>query len=493
VSDSYIAVIDIGKTNKKVLIFDQNLNSIDSVFQSFDDFLEDGVMYEDIENMTVWIKQQLKSFATKYQIKAISITTHGATAVAIDKNGDLAVPPVAYTTEAGAEFREEFYQTFGSPKELKKETGTTEIGSLINIGKKVFFWQKKWPKKWKNAWKILYFPQYFGYLFTGEIGADPTCVGCHTYLFNHKKMDYSSLPEKLGISSKLPKEIKKSWEVLGTITPQFQAETALPDDCVVTMGIHDSNSSLVPYIVKGNKNFILNSTGTWCVSMHPTTSTDFTEEELESMVFYNLDIYSKPVKTVVFNGGGMFDDYQKILKQINGDQSFPLFNKEFYSKIINEKNKFIIQSEKHKIVENNTIYDFDEIQSHKKTPRFFKNFETAFAVVNLSLAIESCSSLNMTGFNGKGTIFVEGGFRKNEAYISLLSALYPDAEIALTELEEATAFGAAIMGKAAIDKIDPKETSDIFELSAKKIESISIPYFNDYVAVYRQWKNKILE
>ncbi|MBT4527143.1 MAG: carbohydrate kinase, partial [Deltaproteobacteria bacterium] len=341
-TESYIAVIDIGKTNKKVLIFDQDLNFIDSSFKNFDEFTEEGVIYEDLKNMTSWIKLQIKIFAEKYQIKALSVTTHGATAFAIDKTGQLAIPPVAYTTDAGDDFREEFYQVLGSQKELKKESGTAEIGSLVNIGKLIYFWQKKWPEKWKNVWKILNMPQYFGYLFTGKIGADPTYVGCHTYLYNPKKQEYSSVVKKLDILNLLPEKISKSWEVLGIISPEFQNETMLPEDCIVTMGIHDSNASLLPYLVKEFDNFVLNSTGTWCVAMHPTNTTDFSEEELEALVFYNLNIYQEPVKTSIFKGGLEFDTYMEILKRINGDREFPAFNEELYTRIIRDKNLFIL-------------------------------------------------------------------------------------------------------------------------------------------------------
>jgi sugar (pentulose or hexulose) kinase len=149
------------------------------------------------------------------------------------------------------------------------------VGSLINVGKKLFFAKKHFPQGFARIDSILNYPQYFGYLFTGKKGAEPTYVGCHTYLFDFDKKEYSSVARKLGIVEKLPPVIARSWEVLGTVTPRVAAETGLPPDCVVTMGIHDSNSSLLPYLVKGHGNFVLNSTGTWCVAMHPAAEVPF--------------------------------------------------------------------------------------------------------------------------------------------------------------------------------------------------------------------------
>lgn len=489
--ESFFAVVDIGKTNKKVLIFDRHLHLVDSAFANFDEYRKEGVVYEDLEGMTRWITHRIKEFAGRYRIAAISVATHGATAFAIDGSGRLAVPPVAYTTDAGEEFRQEFYRTFGSERELKRETGTAEIGSLVNVGKLIYFLQKRWPQKWRNVRTILYMPQYFGYLFTGRIGAEPTYVGCHTYLYNLRKREYSSLAGKLGILDMLPPTIGKSWEVLGWVCPEFRRKTSLPQECLVTMGIHDSNASLLPYLVKGFDNFVLNSTGTWCVAMHPTDSTDFREEELDALVYYNLNVYQEPVKTSIFKGGTEFDTYREILERINGKREQPAFCRNLYSKIVKERNLFILPAvdqgmgvfpnARAKAVESGIESSLEDLRTGSHLPDFFKDFETGMAVLNISLAVQTHRALSMTGFDGSGTIFIEGGFRKNRAYVSLLGALYPHARIALTGMEEATAFGAAILAKAAVEGVSPQRIKESFQMEIESVETSPIPYMREYL------------
>ncbi len=497
--ENYIAVVDVGKTNKKVLIYDLRLKCVDSVYKNFDEFEEAGVIYEDLENMTIWIRDQLKIFANKYIIKAISVTTHGAFAVGIDVNGNLAVPPVAYTTDAGENFRQDFYNTFGHPHTLKRATGTTEIGSLVNIGKLIYFWQKQWPEQYKNIWKILNMPQYFGYQFTGNIGAEPTYIGCHSYLYNPKEKSYSDVAKRLGVIDLLPEKISKSWQKLGTISPQFQTETNLPSDCIVTMGIHDSNASLLPYLVKGFKNFVLNSTGTWCVAMHPTHNSDFRDEELDAAVFYNFDVFQQPVKTSIFKGGTEFETYQTILNNLAGDQPDPLFDIDLYNRIVSEKKLFILPSVDKGVgifpfaepgtVENGVKIDLKTLQSKKEIPEFFNHFKTGLAVLNLSLAIQTYYALKMTGFDGEGTVFVEGGFRKNIPYLKLLGALFPKATISLTKMEEATAFGSAILAKTALDRTQPEYTSNVFEIETTIVETCTIDSIHEYVAEFDKLVN----
>ena len=232
---SVIAVIDIGKTNKKVLLFSRDLELLDSAYRSFDEYERDGIRYEDVENAFDWIVGQLRTFADSYNIAAISVSTHGATAMCLDKDGKLAVPPVAYTTEASENFRHEFFERFGSPEDLQHQTATAEVGSLINLGKLIYFQQKIWPEQFADVDQILYYPQYFGFRLTGRAGAEPTYTGCHTYLYDVRNHQPSSVAKGLGVDDKIPFDIAKSWEILGTLKPDIAEQTGISPDCVVTI------------------------------------------------------------------------------------------------------------------------------------------------------------------------------------------------------------------------------------------------------------------
>jgi len=477
----HIAVIDIGKTNKKVLIFDERLQIVDKAYRTFDEIVEENIHYEPIDDMTEWIKDQLRIFAATYSIKAISVTTHGATAMCIGRDGSLAVPPVAYTSDAGEEFRTEFYEKFGNREHLQAETATAEVGSLINLGKLIYFVQKRYPEHFANVTSILNYPQYWGFVLTGKLGAEPTYTGCHTYLFDFDKKRYSDVARKLGIVDKLPPRIAKSWEVLGTVSPSIAKETGLSVDCVVTMGIHDSNSSLLPYLVKGHKNFVLNSTGTWCVAMHPTGKVHFQPDELGKLVFYNLDAFHNPVKTSIFMGGLEFEMYSGLIKKICGRDDFPTYDHALYERIISEHRLFIVPSvvkgtgifpdAQPRAIENGVAYHLGGIQSGERVPSFFRDFEAAHAVLAASLAIQTRVAMQIAGFKGDGTVFTEGGFRRNDRYNRLLASLLPESTCALTKLEEATAFGAAILAKAALDGTSPNETKDLFEIEQVEVKS----------------------
>ena len=50
----HIAVFDIGKTNKKLLIFDHRLTLVDSTYETFEEFHKDGYIHEPIEEAVDW-------------------------------------------------------------------------------------------------------------------------------------------------------------------------------------------------------------------------------------------------------------------------------------------------------------------------------------------------------------------------------------------------------------------------------------------------------
>ena len=78
--DKVIAVFDIGKTNKKILLFDSNLKV---VFQSEEKFQttrdQDEFECEDIQLIENWIRRTLEDLLSgnKYDISAVNFSTYG--------------------------------------------------------------------------------------------------------------------------------------------------------------------------------------------------------------------------------------------------------------------------------------------------------------------------------------------------------------------------------------------------------------------------------
>ncbi len=491
-----IAVLDIGKTNKKLVIFDDNLNQIDSVYSSFPTIKFENLDIEDTRGINNWFLENLKTMGEKYPIKVISVTTHGATGVCLDKEGNPSVPVVAYTNEVDDSFHEKFYNIAGTRDELQIRTATAEVKPLINFAKLLYFLKTKFPENFKKTKNILLYPQYFSYKLTGKISADFTYAGCHSYLWDFKEWRWSDVAEKLGILSKLPKNINKPGDILGTISKEIIEKTNLDPNTIVTTGIHDSNSSLLPYLIKGEENFILNSTGTWCVVMHPTKELAFSKEELGKMVFYNISANKDLVKTAIFMGGLEFETYTDILKKLHNRDDYPELDLKLTEQILNESSNFILPGvvkgagqfpdSDPRIVENDKVFGLKNVQVGIKTPEFFKNYEKAYHILVLSLVLQTKISIERINAPLGSPIYIEGGFRHNKSYIKLIASIFPDNPVYITNISEATSFGAALLGKGAYEGKDNKELKDFVKIDSRKIEPVIIHGFDTYFKAFME-------
>jgi len=489
-SDYHIAALDIGKTNKKILVYDQDLQIVAEKVTTIDEYTEDGVNRDDVEKVEKWLVGTLGELSGDYDIRALSVSGHGATFTCVDGEGNLAVPEVSYTTDPGEQFHADFYKEFGSIEDLQVETGTPNFNLLLNIAKGIWWARNRYPEQFARTKYILNYPQYWGYRFTGNVGAEYTYTGCHGYLWNPKKNDWSSVVDRMGIRELMPKKMSLPNESLGVIKPEMATATGLGENTIMTMGIHDSNAALLPYLITRSDDFILDSTGTWCVIMRQGEEVKFNDDELGKVVFFNISAFGKPVKTAIFLGGMEFEQYNNILQKINGADGFPPFNRETLQRIVSEKELFILPQiaegtgqfpdSSPRIVENGRVYDYSDVEDGKEVPEFFKDYETAYLVLNLSLAVQTKVSLDRAGAYDGIDIFVEGGFRNNEHYNNILDAFYPGSQVSLTNLEEASAFGAAFLGKSAVEGRPLEKLGGGLEIEMKPVGGVEVEGLEDY-------------
>jgi sugar (pentulose or hexulose) kinase len=486
-----IAVIDIGMTNKKVAIYDDALTQVDAQYRVFPPKDINGLEAHDLEAMEEWFITRLAEAARAYPVKAIAVTTHGATFAAVGRDGKPSIPCIYYTHEPGEEFHRRFYEQFGSPEELQARTGTPYLKAMINTAKGIFFAKERFPQEFRETAHLLLYPQYWGYRFTGKTGLEGTYMGCHSYLWDQLEGRLSSVAEGLGITSLIPGTLNNSWDVLGTITEDVAQKTGLPRNTVVTLGIHDSNSSLLPHFTKkGETGFILNSTGTWCVLMNPVKQYGFAPDELGKVVFFNISAFRGPVKTAIFLGGQEFETWSKILMALHKRGDLPPYDEGRYLSILEKKDCFLLPEltagtgqfprSRPRIVEAGREYHFEDISRGQALPPCFKDYDTGFAVLRISLVMQTLTALERTGLAPGVEVFTEGGFRQNKAYNALVSASLPDNRVFLTDIAEATALGAAMTAKMALTGKALADLSNDFEVEYKEVAKSPIPALFPY-------------
>lgn len=490
-----VAVIDIGKTNKKIHIYNRELQLVDSCSQSFEPTLQNGIPFEAADELVEWLLDNLSRLGSRHDIKVISTSSHGAGFACVDQEGQLSLPVVDYTYEPGGTFHEEFYAVAGERDELQRKTATLELKALVNPAKAIYFLKKTFPEKFSRTRQILMYDQYFPFVLSGEVTADPTYCACHTYLFDHHAIAYSQVADRLGIRDLLPERIKDPGELAGLILPEVAARTGLSPLTRILVGIHDSNASLLPYLIKRvDEDFIVNSTGTWCVAMHPAKEVAFSDDEIGKAVFYNMSSFREPVKTTILMGGLEFETYTQLLTERFGLSGYPEFDPALYRDVINSASEFILPSvvpgtgqfpdQVARIVDNTTTYLLDDVRGGGSPPPLFGDPARAYAVLNLSLAIQTVTALERVGLSPGTNVYTEGGFRGNHDYNALLAALCPSASFHLSGMPEATSFGAALLGWAAVEERSVRDLTDRFELDEEPVEAADLPGLNAYASAF---------
>jgi sugar (pentulose or hexulose) kinase len=486
-----IAVIDIGMTNKKVAVYDDTLTPVDARYRNFPPLLVDGLETHDLAAMEDWFTEQVAQYARLYPIKGIALSTHGATFVGVGKDGTPSMPCVYYTHEPGDTFHERFYARFGSPEALQEETGTPAFKALINTGKGILFAQERYPEGFKQTVQLLLYPQYWGFRFSGKTGTEGTYMGCHSYLWDQRHGWFSSVAQGLGVTALIPNRLRTSWDVLGTLSPAFARKTGLKEEVILTLGIHDSNASLLPHFAKhGERGFVLNSTGTWCVIMNPVEVYGFAPEELGKVVFFNISAFGTPVKTAIFRGGQEFETWSRLLMDIHGRQDLPPFAVSPYRSLLAEKTAFLMPEltpgsgqfprSTPRVIEERREYPFTAIAQKNQIPQVFKHYEQGIALLGISLVMQTLTALERTGLVPGTKIFTEGGFRKDEAYHALLAAALPNNPVFLTDIAEASALGAAMTVKMGLTGKKLPDLSRDFEIAYQEVLKISIPELKAY-------------
>lgn len=427
-----MVIFDIGKTNKKILLFDRELHVLheeEVVFEEIPD--DDGFPGDDIEKLEEWIIEACRKFIANpdYLVRGINFATYGATLMYLDKEGKRVTPVYNYLKPMPEGVVEPVYQRYGGEEEFCRKTASPALG-MLNSGFQALWLKEKKPELFEKVKTILHFPQYLSHLLTGTVAAEHTSIGCHTALWDFDLMDYHPWTELLE----------------GTLPEPVPVETTYPgrvfDPPVpVGIGIHDSSSSLVPYFTHSPEPFILVSTGTWCITMNPFNKEPLTAEQLRRDCLSYMSVQQKPVKSSRLFMGKIhdlnverisrhFDADKKIYKQISLD--IPVLSA-------------LMRKYKDRVFFRNGIPADLVDESADLAP--FSHIGEAYhqLMIDLTgLAVEAIR-LVMPENDHAQKIYISGGFSRNPIFLHLIGASFPGKEIITSEVANGTSLGAALV------------------------------------------------
>lgn len=414
-----IAVIDIGKTNAKVVIVDAAtlselaLRKIPNVVQT------DGPYpHFDIEAHWTFILASLTELNREFPFDAISITTHGASAALVHQDGSLALPVLDYEF-SGPDTLTAEYNAVRPPF---SETFSPRLPIGLNVGAQLFWQQRRFPQEFATARYILPVPQYWALRLTGVAAGEVTSLGCHTDLWAPAKAGYSTMVDTLGWRSKFP-PIRSAFDALGDVLPEISREIGLQEPVPVFCGIHDSNASLVPHLMSRAAPFSVVSTGTWVVLFSVGGDLDHLDPARDSLA--NTNAFGGPVASARFMGGREFELVT---------EGFPAQDDSALNAVLSEK-LLLLPS----IVQTSGPFPHRVCKWRPFEPKDARRA----ACASLYLAMMTATSLELTG--ARGEIIIEGPFSRNRTYLEMLHAVTGRRVLAMTGSSTGTSVGAALL------------------------------------------------
>jgi sugar (pentulose or hexulose) kinase len=428
-----ILIFDVGKTNKKVLLFDRELGMVHEEESRFAEVTDDdGFPCDDADRLESWLIRTIHQFISneKYQVKGVNVTTYGATLVYLDGKGKRMTPVYNYLKPLPDHVLEGFYESHGGIEDFSRKTASPALG-MLNSGLQLLWLKRTKPEIFNRVRHVLHLPQYLSFLLTKRLCSEHTSIGCHTMMWDFDAMQYHPWIREEGITLPEPDPVSN--------TIQVQLEGCTFETGI---GIHDSSASLAPYIQAAREPFILISTGTWCISMNPYNHESLTAEELRQDCLCYMGVNRKPVKSSRFFLGHIHDvnverleshfqagegTYKRIVPK--PDQLRDLWNQG------EENTEFFGEGIPAGYVDSET--DLSQ----------FKDFGEAYTRLMMDLTQLAVQSVRLLIPRDDTTnhLYITGGFAKNPFFTGFMAIAFQDKEVFTSEMDNATSLGAALV------------------------------------------------
>lgn len=427
-----IAVFDIGKTNKKFLLFDvqMKLVSQEEIFfhETTDD---DGFPCDDIERLNSWMRGCLsKTIASGgLLIKALNFSTYGASLAYLDEFGNRIAPVYNYLKPMPEAVLDGFYEKYDGIEEFSRITASPAL-NMLNSGLQILWLKKKKVDTFNKVKDILHFPQYVSYLFTNQIVSEYTSIGCHTALWDFDHQGYHRWLGDEGI--RLPRPISNSTAF----------DVVIEGNTIKTgIGIHDSSASLAPYFMASGKPFILVSTGTWCIFMNPFNNEPLTARQLDHDALCYMSIQQKQVKSSRLFLGYIHD--QNVERLIAYFDVAP----DYYKQVKINQSWIDLMFD----CGQRRLFFIDDLPpdyvDRSINLAMFNSFDEAYHKLIYDLVELCMESLQLIIPEEDNTevVYITGGFSRNEIFVKLLAAMMPEKKVYTSEIDNSSALGAMLV------------------------------------------------
>jgi sugar (pentulose or hexulose) kinase len=453
--EKVIGIFDVGKTNKKLLLFDYNLRLVlEQEIRFPERHDDDGFECDNIELIEKWIIESIDGLvhSEKYDLTALNFATYGATVVYLDAEGRRLTPVYNYLKPIDERIPERLYRRYGGQDEFCRRTASPALG-MLNSGVQILWLRSVKSDIFSKVRYILHFPQYLSYLITGKICSEHTSIGCHTGMWDFDNMKYH--PWISDNCLELPQPVPVDTVVEVTIEGK---------KIKAGIGIHDSSSSLAPYFTGSRGKFLLISTGTWCINMNPFNPEKLSVEQLDRDCLCYMSVTGQPVKSSRLFLGNMHETAVRML-----NEHFRTTD-DFY-KDIKFDHDLLDMLDKRYTGDKRAFFS-SEWESREFKDRIdlfdFKSFDEGYHQLMSELCDLTTEAIRLIlpEKDEIENIYITGGFAKNKIFLRLIARSFPSKQVFTSVINNATALGAALVILGSVSDKQPELNLGLTEYKA---------------------------
>ncbi|THD49685.1 MAG: hypothetical protein E7774_00895 [Bradyrhizobium sp.] len=417
-----IAVVDIGATTSKVVLFDSELGEIDTRRTETVHRAAPPYRHIDAQRVVEFTAGAIGELDRVLPIDVIVVSACGSTLGCVDENGELAAPVMDYLAEPPAEIVEGYTKI--APRFA--ETFCNTWPAALSLGMQLYWLETAFPDAFTRIRSIMTWSQYLAFRLGGRQTCEISTLGAFSQLLDVVKGDFSSLVRQRGWVGRFA-PLTRAWDDIGELSGEFRPAMFSGRGRIVC-GVHDSDANYLRYLAAGFDELTLLSTGTFIVVFESQANVFGLDPGRETFSFTN--VFGRPVGCCGFFGGREFDtllaraapseataaEIQAIIAE--GVFALPSFS-DAGGPVAGSANRGRIEG------------PFTGVPAQRAS------LATIYTALMTSEALDAVDS--------RSPIVVDGPFSRNSLFCSLVAALRPGQRVASSLAQEGTAAGAAVL------------------------------------------------
>jgi sugar (pentulose or hexulose) kinase len=438
-----IAVLDIGKTNLKLLVASDDGWPLESLGIANVASARGAYPAYDLASLEEWFLDALTDVSRRHAIGAVITAAHGCGAVLVD--GDEPVLPMMdYEAVSPPDIDEAYARIAPAYDEVFCGIGA----GAMRLAKQLLWQEIAFPAEFSRAKSYLTSAQYFAMRLGGRAASEISQLAAQGHIWDLRHHRPSSVMRERGWAHLLPQRAPAG-AVLGMVSQVVAERTGLARSTEILCGVHDSNANLFRYKAAGLADASVLSTGTWMIGFQRDLDPD--KLDVGSPMVLNIDVDGDNVPSTLTMTGREYDLIRgqssaadtAVLAALpalvaQGSLALPSF--------IGDHGLFPGAAHRGRI-----------IGLPPETPAE----RQALAVLYAAFCANRCLDL----LGSSKAIVIDGGFATNLPFARALASLRPSQRVSVSRSRDGTALGAALLWRrfsrtlpvssVVLDAVDP--------------------------------------